>query len=165
MRAHLLNGLLWPDFTQLPSPEDAVLKLHSIEPGECFDVNGYKVCAYAVEHTVPAVGYVIENAMGRRLLYTGDTGPTQAIWEPTGAPIHCAIIEVSLPNEMQEMALKTGHLTTMLLKDEIAKMHHVPDRIYITHPKPQFIEVIKQEILALGMDNISMLSSGDIIEV
>ncbi len=95
LKRSLLNGKVWPDFTVIPNPDNAALKLKSIRHGRAFAVNTYKVTAYAVNHAVPATGYIIEGTGGKRLLYTGDTGPTGATGPfgasgETGPMGHCA---------------------------------------------------------------------------
>jgi len=164
LKNNLLNNRLWPDFTMIPSPERAVLKFLEIKPGRVIKINSYKVTAYRVNHSTPAVGYIIEDNHGKRLLYTGDTGPTNIIWEKAGK-IHCAIIETSFPDKMKTMALKIGHLTPGLLKKEIAKMKTIPGKIFITHPKPQHIKTIKSEIKRLSIPNIRVLKDGEVINI
>lgn len=165
LKDNLLNNAVWPDFTAIPNRAEPVIKLNSIEAGREYGINGYRVTAHEVNHSVPAVGYVVEDADGRRLLYTGDTGPTDAIWAECDKQIHVAIIEVSMPNEMEEMALMTGHMTSDLLRRDLEKMGKLPERILITHPKPQYVETIRKELSALGRDNIHILSDGEIFEV
>lgn len=165
LKTHLLNGTVWPDFTKIPNAENPVLKLKPITLNKAFKLNGYKFTAYHVSHTVPAVGYVVESPDGRRLLYTGDTGPSNEIWRAAAKPLHAAIIEVSMPNDMHDMAILTGHLTADLLEVELAKMKLQPDMILITHPKPQHLKVIEAELKALKRKSIRLLKSGDRIEV
>jgi ribonuclease BN (tRNA processing enzyme) len=158
---HLLNDLIWPDFTKIPTEENPVYKINTIEVEHPFEVNGYTVTAYNVNHTIPAIGYVIEDSEGRRLLYTGDTGSTDDIWRATSKPIHAAIIEVSMPNSMEEMAVMTKHLTASLLAKEVRKMDNVPQMIYITHPKPQYLDTIIKEINELGLKGVRLLEDGE----
>lgn len=148
LRSHLLNDKLWPDFTRISASIEPVIKIKTIVPGKAFRVHGYTVTAYPMNHTVPAVGYIIRDGFGRTLLYTGDTGPTEQIWT-SNHHIHVMIIEVSFPNNMEELAIKTGHLTPNLLELEIDKMKHLPERILITHLKPQYIEKIGKELQAI----------------
>ncbi len=166
LKNNLLNNKVWPDFTMIPSPEKAVLKFLEIKPGRTIMINDYKVTAYKVNHSVPAVGYIIEDKNGKRLLYTGDTGPTNTIWEKAcKIRIHRAIIEVSFPEKMRAMAIATGHLTPGLLQKEIGKMKVIPGEILITHPKPQYIKTIKAEIKRLRMSNIRILKDGEVISI
>jgi ribonuclease BN (tRNA processing enzyme) len=160
LKKNLLNDAVWPDFTEIPNREKAVLKLEPVKLRKSFRINHYDITAYRVNHSVPASGYVIEDRKGKRLLYTGDTGPSDDIWKATNRPVSCAIIEVSLPNRMKKMAILTGHLTASLLKEEIGKMKNIPETILITHPKPQYLKRIKEEIKKLRMNNIRMLRDG-----
>ncbi|MBI5073660.1 MAG: 3',5'-cyclic-nucleotide phosphodiesterase [Nitrospirae bacterium] len=167
LRDNLLNDRLWPDFTKISASLDPVLKLKTIVPGRPFVVNGYSVTAYPVSHTVPAVGYVLRNERGRTLLYTGDTGPTKKIWASSGR-INVMIIEVSFPNAMGDLAVKTGHLTPELLSLEIDKMKHLPEKILITHIKPQYMaRILKelQEIKKKKQTTIQIIKDGRTYEV
>jgi len=165
IKENLLNDAVWPDFTVIPAPNNAVLRLNPVEEGVPFKVNSYTVTAYMVNHAVPASGFVIESKRGRRLLYTGDTGPTDRIWKEAERLLHCAIVEVSFPNGMERMALMTGHLTAKLLSGELKKMRLIPERILITHPKPQYLSRIKKEVAALGLGNVRILRDGEVYEV
>jgi ribonuclease BN (tRNA processing enzyme) len=165
LRDNLLNDAIWPDFTVIPDRENAVLLLDSIGPMKEYEIDGYKVIAYEVSHSVPAVGYVVEDPEGKRLLYTGDTGPTEKIWTACERRIHAAIIEVSMPNSMEEMAIMTGHLTSGLLGAELGKMKVLPDRILVTHPKPQYVSTITDELGDLGHGNIELLKDGEVYEI
>ncbi|MBI5846395.1 MAG: 3',5'-cyclic-nucleotide phosphodiesterase [Nitrospirae bacterium] len=167
LRDHLLNDKLWPDFTKISASIAPVLKMKIIVPGRPFIVNGYTVTAYPVSHTVPAVGYIVRDSSGRTLLYTGDTGPTQKIWASSDR-INTMIIEVSFPNNMEELAVKTGHLTPHLLGVETGKMKHLPDKILITHIKPQYMAKIRKELQAIRKKTrivIQIIKDGRIYKV
>jgi len=166
IKKHLFNSAVWPDFTIIPNPDDAILSLASLKAGEPVVLNGYTITPYKVNHTVPAVGYLVEDIKGKRFFYTGDTGPTEATWRKIGRKkLNCLIIDVSFPDSMRELAIRTGHLTPELLREEMAAFNHEPDRICITHPKPQYLKTIKKEIKALRMKNLSILKDGDIINI
>ena len=166
IKNNLLNSKLWPDMTVLPNAHDAVVSLIPIKAQAPYGIENYSVTPYKVSHSVPAVGYLAENQKKRRFFYTGDTGPTDATWRRLGEKqIHCLIIEVSFPNRMEEIAITTGHLTPNLLKKELLKIKLMPERIYITHLKPQFYKVIKKEIKRLNVNNLTLLKEGDILQV
>lgn len=164
LKDNLLNNIIWPDFTKIPDTKTPLLKLKTIIPGQPFNLCGYKVIAYNVGHSVPAVGYIIEDIKKKRLLYTGDTGPTDAIWK-AAQDIDCAIIEISFPNRLEVIAIKTGHLTPRLLMKEIRKMKNLPEKILIAHQKPQYLKQIRREIDALRMKKIKILRDGEIYEI
>jgi ribonuclease BN (tRNA processing enzyme) len=166
LRRSLLNNIVWPDFTKIPDPENPVIRFKLIGTGIPTDINGYTVTAHSVSHGMPSVGFLVEDSKGKRLLYTGDTGPTDAIWKALrGTKIHGLIIEASFPNKMKELAIKSGHLTPRLLKAELKKLGTKPERIFITHCKPRYKAEIKKEIKRLGFNNIEILKDGQVIEL
>jgi ribonuclease BN (tRNA processing enzyme) len=166
IKNNLLNSKLWPDMTVLPDARHAVVRLNTVHPGQSHRIGDYSVTPYKVNHSVPAVGYLVGDKKGRRFFYTGDTGPTESTWKELGErQIHCLIIEVSFPNRMKEIAITTGHLTPGLLEKELSKIGTTPDRIYITHLKPQFYDTIKKELQGLNFGNLSLLTEGQILRV
>lgn len=159
LKRNLLNNKLWPDFTKISASMEPVIRFRPVLPGNTFRVDGYTVTAHRVAHTVPAVGYSITGKNGRTVVYAGDTGPTERIWR-FSRPVSVVIVEASFPSTMESLALKTGHLTLRLVLKEIEKMEHLPEKIYITHPKPQYVEQIRNEIKLLGNRRISLLKQG-----
>jgi ribonuclease BN (tRNA processing enzyme) len=165
IKENLLNNSVWPDFTVIPDPHNAVINLVKIMEGESVKIKDYLITPFKVNHPVPAVGYLAENSK-KRLFYTGDTGPTDSTWEKIGEKkIDCLIIEVSFPNRMREVAVTTGHLTPSLLKEEVLKLKHMPEKVYITHSKPQYFKVIKAEIEKLKIKNLRLLKDGERFQV
>jgi cAMP phosphodiesterase len=166
IKLHLFNNTIWPDFTVIPDPDGAVLKLVKLKYSRPVKLNGYAVTPFRVNHTVPSVGYLVEDQKKRRIFYTGDTGPTSETWRKLGdTVINCLIIDVSFPSGMESLAIQTGHLTPNLLKEELAHFRHLPDQICITHPKPQHLKTIKSDLNRLHIKNLIILKEGDIISV
>ena len=158
LRQHLFNNIIWPDFTVIPDADRPVLSFVTIDSGIEYAVNGYSIRALPVNHTVPAVGYRVCSG-ATTLLYTGDTGPTEEIWQYASG-IDALIVEVSFPNAMEPLAQITKHLTSTLLSAELKKIPVLPKRILITHPKPQYYDIIRSEIEALGLKQIELLHDG-----
>jgi ribonuclease BN (tRNA processing enzyme) len=165
LKKNIFNNVVWPDFTRIPSADYPVIRLNNIKPGKSIIIDHYNITAYKVNHAVPAVGYLLEDRKGKRLIYIGDAGPSNTIWKSVHKKIHGLIIEVSLPNRYKAMALKTGHLTPELLASELNKMKHIPDIIFITHCKPGYRKKIKEELKKLNINNIRILNDGDELEI
>jgi ribonuclease BN (tRNA processing enzyme) len=163
MQNHLFNNIIWPDFSVIPSPEKPVISFEPIETGIEYTVADYRIRAIPVNHTVPAVGYrVCKGPI--TLVYTGDTGPTDEIWSYVSG-VDALIVEVSFPNNMEQLALLTKHLTCSLLSIELEKIAILPKRIFITHPKPQYYDLIRSEIESLGLQQIELLHDGAIFDI
>jgi ribonuclease BN (tRNA processing enzyme) len=165
MKRHLFNGSIWPDFTAIPDPDNPILNFIKVKVGHSIALNDHFITPYAVKHVVPAVGYLVEDGE-RRLFYTGDIAPSSKTWQNIGKKkIHCLIIDVSFPNNMEETAVRLGHLTPNLLEKELVKMFCRPDKIYISHMKPQYAEQIISELERLRIENLLLLRSGDTITI
>lgn len=166
IKENLLNGYIWPDFTIIPDPKNGILKFVKLPDSKSIKIGDYSITPYKVNHSVPAAGYLVEGRNKKRFFYTGDTGPADATWEKIGnRQVHCLIIEVSFPNKMEKTAIMTGHLTAHLLKEEISKIKLMPERICITHTKPQYSKTIKAEVGNLRIKNLRLLRDGEIIRL
>jgi ribonuclease BN (tRNA processing enzyme) len=161
LRKNIFNDRIWPDFTVIPDDKNPVMSYRVISTHKPVAVGNYLVHATKVNHAVPAYGYLVEDPSGNALLYTGDTGPTEAIWKKMrGRDVKALIIEVSFPNEMKDLAIKTGHLTPLLLQEEILKMPQVPERIYISHLKPHYRSQIQAQLAQIRGVQLEVLGEG-----
>jgi ribonuclease BN (tRNA processing enzyme) len=147
LKRHIFNNRIWPDFSVIPSPEKALLRFQPLSTKGFLSIRGYRIYAIRVEHTVPAYGYLIEDAIGNCLMYSGDTGPTEKMWQAMkGHRVKALIIEASFPNALRKMALLSGHLTPALLRQEIKKMIPPPEKLFITHTKLGYLTRIEREL-------------------
>lgn len=159
LSAHIMNGTVWPDFSRIP-PDRPVIRYEPVSPGVTFTIDGCTVTPLAVPHAVPAVGYLLEKG-GKRLFYTGDTGPLPpGFWDRVGA-LDTLIIEASFPDDQEELALLTGHLTPALLHRELEAMGQLPAKIGVVHLKPLFHDRIDAELDRLPLHGIRVLTENE----
>ena len=164
LKQHLFNGLLWPDFSVIPSVENPTIRYVPMASETTVKLNKHRVTAYHVNHTTPAVGYLVVSDSGKRIVYTGDTGPTDQIWQACDEHVlEAVIIEMSFPNRMTDLAIKTGHMTPDLLAKEILKMKNLPLRFFISHSKPLYMEEIYDELAEISREYIEILQDGQVI--
>ncbi|MCS7203924.1 MAG: 3',5'-cyclic-nucleotide phosphodiesterase [Thermodesulfovibrio sp.] len=164
IKSHLLNYKLWPDFTVIPNTQESILKLNIIEEEKTIAVNGYEITAYRMNHTVPSVGYLVE-AKGKRFFYTGDTSSAPDTWKKLAEKkLDALIVEISFPDSMKEIALKTGHLTAQLFFEDLKLFNYFPKRIYITHVKPFYKSQIKKDLKNVGQ-KVKILNGGEVIRI
>ena len=160
MKAHLFNNNTWPDFTSLPNDMTPVLKLIPVVPEEPFTVNGLRFTAISVTHIVPTTGFIVEDKRGA-IAFSSDTGPTQRFWEVANATkkLKAVITETSFPNELQDLARVSGHLTPATLDTELRKLtQQVP--VYLYGAKPKYLKVLRKQLAALKRKNLHMLVQG-----
>src|SRR5688500_5919412 len=150
MKNHLFNNHTWPDFTCLPNDMTPVLKLVDIAEEKPFSINGLVIRAIRVSHIVPTTGFIIEDKKGA-IAFSSDTGPTQRFWEVTNEVrnLRAVTTETSFPNELQDLANASGHLTPAGLAQELGKLKRdVP--IFLYGGKPKHLDTIKRQVRAIG---------------
>ena len=146
LRNHLFNWAIWPDFTEIPSPESPFMRYEEIELGQPVVLAGRTITPLPARHTVPAVGYHLDSGAAS-LVFTGDTGPNDALWQIVNriGNLKFLIIETAFSNKERQLAEMSRHLCPEMLGEELAKLQR-PAEIYITHLKPGEIEPTMLEI-------------------
>ena len=146
LRNHLFNWAIWPDFTEIPSPEAPFMRYQEIELGKPIVLSGRTITPIPARHTVPAVGYHLDSGAAS-LVFTGDTGPNDALWQVVNriSNLKFLIIETAFSNKERQLAEISRHLCPATLADELAKLERSAE-IYITHLKPGEIEPTMLEI-------------------
>jgi 3',5'-cyclic-nucleotide phosphodiesterase len=160
MKDHLFNNHTWPDFTCLPNDLTPVLKLVEVEEEEPFRVNGLLVRAVRVSHVVPTTGFVVEDGTGA-IAYSSDTAPTDRFWEIVNRTrsLKAVIVETSFPDELQDLANVSGHLTPQTLDMELDKLKQdVP--VYLYGAKPRHLARIRAQVRALKRRRVAFLVQG-----
>ncbi len=165
MRAHIFNGVIWPDFTRLPSADRPVLAFSPVHVGEVLQLGTRRVEVLPAVHTVPAVGYAAIDSRERAWVYTGDTGPNPALWERLAElTVHALVIETAFRDSERDLARVSQHLCPALLSDELAQLK-APADVYITHIKPGEMDAVMSEIAQLNtVHRVHALLPGQVID-
>jgi ribonuclease BN (tRNA processing enzyme) len=146
--SHLIDGLIYPKFTDrtcfLGKP---ALELRILEPFKPEDVEGYRILAIPVNHSIDTVGLEITSGDGKSIFYTGDTGPgLLSLWEHVSP--HLLIADVTFPNRFGSVAKDAKHLCPEMLKLELKEFRRVKGylpQVVLIHVSPQFEEEIRVE--------------------
>jgi ribonuclease BN (tRNA processing enzyme) len=152
LKKNLFNWDIWPDFTQIPTPEQPWLRYQEVQVGKVIVLGGRRITVLPAVHTVPAVGYQLDSGKGS-LVFTGDTGPNDALWKTVNRieNLKFLIIETAFSDKDRHLAELALHLCPSMLAEELAKLKR-PAEIYITHLKPSEVELTMQEIEELPGD-------------
>jgi ribonuclease BN (tRNA processing enzyme) len=157
IKSHLLNDVVWPDFTILPTPENPTMKIYPIKEEEKIELGDYKITPVKVNHVKDSMGFIIEKDESS-VLFTSDTGPTERIWEMahTFKNLKAIFTEVSFPSFLGAVAEVSQHHTPSSIKNELSKMpQQVP--IILTHLKPHYRKEIVKEISDFNESRIHIL--------
>ncbi len=163
LKKHFFNGLLWPDFTKIPSARAPTIEYLTLKPEVATKVAGYTVRAILVSHTIETCAFIVEGKDGA-LGYSGDTGPTKRLWEVLNATpnLRALLMEVSFPNEEQKVATVSGHHTPQTLGPELLKYKNAKDLpTLLYHIKPVFQAKVEREVARIKGVNLTVLNLGD----
>ena len=142
LRRHIFNGVIWPDFTTLPSREAPVLSLHPFRIGERLDIGGRAIEVLPAAHTDPAVGFAVDGgAYGGHAhrVFTGET---------------------AFSDDEAEVAHLSQHLCPADLGRELAQLAGSVD-VRITHIKPGEVDAVMAGVQALhSPHHLSALQAG-----
>ncbi|MBX3667563.1 MAG: 3',5'-cyclic-nucleotide phosphodiesterase [Rhodocyclaceae bacterium] len=166
LRSHLFNWSIWPDFTEIPKPEEPFLRYEPIKLGQVVNINQRAFRVLPARHTVPAVGYALEGP-NHTLAFSGDTTTCDEFWHAVNRlpRLRYLVIETAFSNREKMLAIASKHLCPDMLKEELAKMRGDPE-IFITHLKPGQIELTMRELAeCVGDYKPRMLQNNQVFEL
>ncbi len=164
LKKHFFNDQLWPDFSRIETSKGPTIRYRSIKPMKTESVSGFIVTPVLVHHTVETAGFVVEGPDGGALGYSGDTGPTEQLWEVLNdhPDLRALLIEVSFPNEQAELARLSGHHTPKTLEQELKKLTNRSELpVLLYHIKPVFFDRVCRQLAKIKRRNLTILQLGD----
>lgn len=161
----IFNWSVYPRFSELSNLGSSVLQYREIKPGTRFEVGHLSVLPVGVNHKVPSSGFVVSDGT-TTIALTGDTASTDKFWETvnTEANVAAVLIECAFPNEMADLAAISHHLTPDGLGKELAKLRRSDCAVYVVNIKPAYREDTIRQVVALGIENLSILDVGRVYE-
>ncbi|MBN2255301.1 MAG: 3',5'-cyclic-nucleotide phosphodiesterase [Deltaproteobacteria bacterium] len=167
LRANLFNNIIWPDFSEIPSKEAPVIAFQAIDPGRWYSIGSMTILAIPVHHIVETVAFVIRYG-GGSVIFVGDTGPTDDIWKVANEleDLKAIFVETSFPDDMKDIASVAGHFTPAIFHHELEKLTSLDSvTIYLYHLKPQYYNLIENQVNSISRNNVKILREGQIIDV
>src|SRR5262245_41296219 len=165
LRDHIFNWKIWPDFSQIPTPQSPYMQYAEFRVGEAVRLKGRNITALPANHVVPAVGFRLDSGQAS-LVFTGDTTSNDALWEQVNQidNLRYLIIETAFPNGERRLAIDSKHLCPSMLADELAKLKR-PVRIFITHLKPGEAGLIMEQVQQMASAYTpEMLTKGHVFD-
>lgn len=163
LRKHFFNDLLWPDFAAIPSKKEPTILYKTLKPEVRVEIAGFGVRAISVTHTIDASAFIVDKN-GATVAYSGDTGPTDRLWEVLNEQkdLRALLMEVSFPNESQRIATLSGHHTPQTLIKDLKKYvrpKDLPTLLY--HIKPAFQAEVEKQCSKLKGVELTVLRLGE----
>ncbi len=135
IKTHILNWVIWPDFSKIPNEQAPILQYLELAPMQTEDINGYQVMPIPLAHTVSSYAYRISRGE-KAFCFFGDTGPTELVWQTLNQhPVSDLFIELSYSKESDELATISKHYTSVTLAEDLSKLEG-PAKVHIMHLKP-----------------------------
>ena len=166
VQEHLFNDVIWPNFSNLPSADNPMLRYVVCSPGDTVTVGHRDFHAVDVMHSVPSLGFTVQNS-GGVFAVSGDTKSNETLWPVLNScdDLKVLVIEVSFPDEMEALAAQAGHYCPKTLTEDLKCLRHDPE-IWLTGMKPGQEELILEQVIAAAPGkNIRMLSRGTVLTV
>jgi cAMP phosphodiesterase len=155
----IFNWRIYPRFSELKNKNGAVMEYQPFESGSEFSVKHLRIKAISVNHKVPTVGFIVSDTKTTFAL-TGDTAKMDEFWEAVNAEknLSALLIECAFPNELQELAEISHHLTPDILKQELEKFRQKECPVYVVNIKPMYFNEIIQQIEKLQIENLKIFN-------
>lgn len=146
LRKHVFNWVIWPDFSEIPTPEAPRLLFRPVAVGQVVEVGARKVTVLPANHTVPAVGYALEAGNGS-FVFTGDTTAHPPLWEAINRlkNLRYLVIETAFSDSEADLAERSRHINPSMLARELSNLRSRPE-VFVTHLKPSQIDLIMAEV-------------------
>jgi cAMP phosphodiesterase len=161
----IFNWSVYPRFSELSNSNGPVMQYMPYEIGSEFKVRNLTIQTAAVNHLVPAAGFVVSDG-DSKFAITGDTSAMDDFWHVVNRENELAalLVECAFPNHLCELADISHHLTPKTLSTELEKFDRRGCPIYVINLKPTYRETIITEIDELSIENLEILEVGKVYE-
>lgn len=146
---NIFNGDIWPELTTLTEGDTPLVRFKVIESGQSLAFDGLRIEAFAVEHSVPTLGYSVKT-QDTHFVFPADTiaGPHLTEQLNQLGAIDVLMLECAFPNELRHVAEKTQHMTPDLLRDALSSLTQPPQELWVTHLKPSYDSALRAHLKA-----------------
>lgn len=163
LEAHIFNWVIYPRFSELTNRHGEVMRYVIFEKERETNVGHLKIRPIEVNHKVPSVGFIISDGK-KRLAMSGDTAEMNVFWEKLNDEenLDAILIECAFPDELDDLAQSSHHLTPRKLQKELGKLVDKNCPVYVINLKPMYREQIITELNKLCIQNLEILEVGKV---
>jgi len=166
LEENIFNWEIYPKFSELKNKYGAVMQFVRIEHETEIFIKHLCIKPIEVNHEVHTVGFLISDD-NSKIAITGDTAETERFWEiVNGEKSPAAIfVECAFPDELEDLAFASHHLTPSALRRELKKLRHANCPVYVINMKPMYREQLVKQIGKLKIENLHILEVGKVYEL
>lgn len=161
----IFNWAIYPRFSELSNSTGRVLTYKTFRDGEEFTIKHLTFRPIEVNHRVPCVGFVISD--GRTsIALSGDTAEMDGFWKlvNTVPNVSAILLECAFPDELEELAEISHHLTPSRLRLELEKCSLPDCPVYVVNLKPMYRDSIVKQLAAIDHPSLKVLEVGRVYE-
>ncbi|PWW36927.1 ribonuclease BN (tRNA processing enzyme) [Idiomarina loihiensis] len=156
---NIFNGDIWPELGSMTEGPDAIVRFEEIQPDQSITIESNwtknaaaqssEITAFAVEHSVPTVGYSVKS-QGRHFVFAADTIAGKQLTKQLNrlGHIDTLMLECAFPDELLHVAEKTKHMTPGLLQSALSSLKQQPAELWVTHLKPSYESALRKTLQA-----------------
>ena len=166
LKNFIFNDLIWPDFEliELMNGQGATIRYETLEPRQPLVIAGLRVTPIPVNHVIPTCGMMVEDDHAT-IIFSGDTYTTDELWQKAAEQknLKAIFVDVSFPNELENLAAASKHFTPQSLAEDLKKLHREVE-VYAVHIKPSNRQQVIAQLRALNNPLIAVAEIGRVYE-
>jgi cAMP phosphodiesterase len=162
----IFNWSVYPKFSELQNANGPVMVYQPFTVGNEFSIKHLIVKPVAVNHRVPTAGFIIADGSSV-VAMSGDTSSMDGFWPAVNEhrTLSALLIECAFPNELEELAEVSHHLTPRSLGVELGKFTVPRCPIYVINIKPVYREVVVAQLKRLNLDRVGIFDVGKVYDL
>lgn len=161
----VFNWSIYPRFSELSNDFGPVIEYREIESDRPFDIQHLSINIIPVNHKVSAVGFFIADPRST-IAITGDTAETDEFWQRCNEAesMRAVLVECAFPDELEELAIASNHLTPLRLRRELEKLNDKDLPVYLINIKPMYREKVIEQVKEARMTGVEIMRIGQVYE-
>lgn len=155
LTTHIFNNEIWPDFRELPTAQNPIVKFIETVPGDSFQLRSLMpfgtgagmLTLFPVDHTVPTVGVSVRDDSSH-FVFTSDTTAGDLLDRELNklGEIDVLMIECSFTDDKHELAVQTKHMTPQMVDNTLSNLSRAPKEVWISHLKPSCAAELRPQL-------------------
>jgi cAMP phosphodiesterase len=156
----IFNWSIFPRFSELDTGNGPPIEYCPVEIGTEFQISNLKFNAFPSDHLVPSSGFLISDD-DSTVAISGDTAGLETLAGSLSGRnnLKAILVECAFPNELEEIARRSHHMTPMILADQLERLNP-PCPVFVINIKPNYREKVVRELSDLQINSLELMAVG-----